>query len=129
MRGVSVHGRSILVVEDDAQLGSLYRTALGIAGFSVRLATDGLQALREIDADPPHLIVLDLSLPYVDGLAVRQELAAQAHTRDIPVVVVTGSPLDLSHLDVPCVMRKPVNPDDLVRAVHKCLLDGSANLI
>lgn len=121
-------GHSILVVEDDVQLSHLYRTALGIAGYTVRLAGDGLQALREIDADPPDLIVLDLSLPYVDGYAVRQELAAQAHTRHIPVVIVTGSPRDLSDLAVACLLRKPVSPDDLIDAVRRCLAAGAAGL-
>lgn len=111
----------MLIVEDDVPLGQLYRTALGLAGMRARLVTDGLQALREIDADPPDLIVLDLGLPYVSGTAVREELAAQVHTRDIPIVVVTGWPLELTSLNVPCVLRKPVAPDDVVEAVQRHL--------
>jgi DNA-binding response OmpR family regulator len=114
----------ILIVEDDEQLRQLYRTTLSLAGFDVRQAGDGLQALREIDRDPPDLIVLDLGLPNVSGFGVQQEIAAHAHTRDIPVVVVTGSTLDLKNLDVPCVLRKPVAPDDLVAAVRRCVASG-----
>jgi DNA-binding response OmpR family regulator len=118
----------ILIVEDDEQLRQLYRTTLSLAGFDVRQAGDGLQALREIDRDPPHLIVLDLGLPNVSGFGVQQEIAAHAHTRDIPVVVVTGSMLDLTNLDVPCVLRKPVAPDDLVAAVRRCVASGGPGI-
>jgi DNA-binding response OmpR family regulator len=120
-----VVGHGVLIVEDDLLLSQLYKTALGMAGFTVRQAADGLQALREIDADPPELIVLDLSLPVVDGFAVRQEVAAHAHTRDIPIVVVTGSTRDLDAMNVPCVLRKPVSPDRLVTTVRQCLAAGA----
>lgn len=118
----------ILIVEDDEQLRQLYRTTLSLAGFDVRQAGDGLHALREIDRDPPDLIVLDLGLPNVSGFGVQQEIAAHAHTRDIPVVVVTGSTLDLKHLDVPCVLRKPIAPDDLVAAVRRCVASGGPGI-
>lgn len=117
--------KTVLVVEDDEPLGRLFRAALGMAGFDVRIARNGLLALREIDHSPPDLIVLDLSLPYIDGLAVQQEIAGQAHTRHIPIIIVTGLTLDLSHLDVPCVLRKPVSPDELVATVRKCLASGA----
>lgn len=117
--------KSVLIVEDDELLSRLYRTALTMAGFDVRQAGDGLHALREIDASPPDLVVLDIGLPHVDGVAVRQEIAAHAHTRDIPIVVVTGSAMDFTLLEVPCVLRKPVAPDDLVQAVHRCLHTGA----
>lgn len=118
-------GHGVLIVEDDLLLSQLYKTALGMAGFTVRQAADGLQALREIDADPPELIVLDLSLPVVDGFAVRQEVAAHAHTRDIPIVIVTGSTRDLDAMNVPCVLRKPVSPDQLVATVRRCITAGA----
>jgi DNA-binding response OmpR family regulator len=115
----------VLIVEDDLLLSQLFKTALSLAGYEVRQASDGLHALREIDADPPALIVLDLSLPLVDGFAVRQEVAAHGHTRDIPIVIVTGSAQDLDALNVPCVLRKPVSPDQLVEAVRRCMASGA----
>ena len=69
----------------------MYRTALRVAGYLVQEAADGFEALRSLDADPPDLVVLDLPLPRLDGYAVRQELKSQAHTRHIPIVVVTGA--------------------------------------
>lgn len=120
--------RSILVVEDDVALSRLFRTALGVAGFEIRLAANGLEALRELDSNPPDLVVLDLNLPYIDGLAVQQEIAAHAYTRRIPIVIATGSTMDLSHLDVQCVLRKPISPDELVATVQRCLASGAPRL-
>ena len=115
----------ILVVEDDHALRRMYRTALAIAGFDVIEAEDGLSALRQIELDPPSLVVLDLMLPTVSGLIVQQEIAAHAHTRNIPIVIVTGSTQALGDVVVPCVLRKPVSPDRLIQAVQACLLSGA----
>jgi DNA-binding response OmpR family regulator len=113
--------RTLLLVEDDAPLRQQYRIALAFEGFEVREAATGLDAITSIDRWPPDLIVLDLMLPTVNGFEVLQELAAQAHTREIPVVVVTGSPERLDYLDVACVLRKPISPDDLIRTVRRCI--------
>ena len=113
--------RIILVAEDDAGLRRLYRTALTLAGFDVDEAADGLDALRHIDHRRPDLVVLDIGLPAVNGVAVRQEIAAHAYTREIPVVVVTGTGMDLDYLNVACILRKPVEPDELVKTVRTCL--------
>lgn len=116
---------TILIVEDDDHLRRMFRTVLTIEGYAVEEASDGPGALHRIHHDPPDLVVLDLSLPTVSGLIVQQEIAAHAHTRHIPVVIVTGSPHNLDHLDVPCVLRKPVDPEKLVRTVRQCLRSGS----
>ena len=113
--------KAILVVEDDADLRRLFRTALVIEGFSVTEAVDGLDALRKLDEYLPDLVVLDLGLPLIDGFSVHAEIASRASTRHLAVVVVTGSQIDLGTLDVACVLRKPVEPDTLVETVRKCL--------
>jgi DNA-binding response OmpR family regulator len=119
--------QTILIVEDDDELRRMYRFALALAHFDVREAGDGLDALQALERQAPDLIVLDLGLPDVSGHIVRQELAAQAHTRDIPILVVTGSTETLNQLDVACVLRKPVSPDGLVTAVKRCLASGSSS--
>jgi two-component system response regulator MprA len=118
----------ILLVEDDEGLRRMFRTSLLLEGYDVLEAGDGLEALTRIDREPPDLIVLDLMLPSLSGVAVRQEIAAHALTRDIPIVVVTGSALNIDHLDVECVLRKPVGPEELVAAVKRCFHRGSPGL-
>ena len=117
--------KRILIVEDNADLRRLFRTALSLAGYEVEEAGDGLEALHQIENRPPDLVVLDLILRSLDGVSVQQELAARTLTSRIPVVIVTGSDIDLSTLDVACVLRKPVMPDELVSTVKRCLRSGA----
>lgn len=117
--------RLVLIVEDDVDLRRVWKLALHLEGFDVEEAGDGLNALRHLEERIPDLVVLDLGLPMLGGLSVQQEIAAHAVTRSIPVVIVTASSDDLSGIDVPCIMRKPVSPDELVYAVRSCLHSGA----
>ena len=122
---LAVATRTLLIVEDDDDLRRLYLTALRAAGYDVLEAATGLDALRRIDAQPPDLIVLDLMLPKVSGFGVLYDLSAQAHTRSIPVIVVTGTSEPVESPRVACVLRKPVDPDDLIAAIERCLASGT----
>jgi CheY-like chemotaxis protein len=123
-----VKRRTVLVVEDDHDLRASFRTTLALAGYLVREAPDGLHALRQIDLEPPDVVVLDLMLPNVSGLDVQHEIASNLGTHAIPIIVVTGTSLDLDHLTVSCILRKPVMPDELVLAVQRCLTARAAIL-
>jgi len=107
---------SVLVVEDNADLRYLFRIALATAGFTVREASDGYQALVALEEAPPDAMVLDLGLPRVSGFSVLQEIAARTDIRKPGVVVVTGLS-DIDPLDVE-VLHKPVEPPVLVAAVR-----------
>jgi DNA-binding response OmpR family regulator len=110
------------VVEDDAQLRLLYRRALQLDGFHVVSVGDGVDALRHIDDARPDVVVLDLGLPRLGGRDVHREVTGRVATRDIPIVVVTGSEApDLDPRDFACILRKPVNIESLVSAVRRCL--------
>jgi DNA-binding response OmpR family regulator len=122
---MSERRQTILIVEDDEDLRHLFRTALALAGYDVIEAGDGMEALRWIDQSPPDLVILDLLLPRISGLVVQQEIAAQAVTRQIPIVVITGSTMAADNLDVACFLRKPVSPEQLVETVHSCLASGA----
>ncbi len=113
--------KRILVVEDDTDLRRMFRTILTMEGFDVEEAGDGLDALRLVESRLPDLIVLDLVLRSLDGVSVQQELAARALTRQIPIVVVTGSTIETAALPVARVLRKPILPDELVKTVRHCL--------
>ncbi len=119
---------TLLIVEDDDDLRRMYRAALSLAGFEVIEAQDGLSALHILEQRTVNLVVLDLMLPTLDGLTVQQEIAAQASTRDVPIMIVTGSTLPLDDVKVPCILRKPVSPDELVLAVRQCLASGASSV-
>ena len=115
----------VLIVEDDVDLRAMFRTVLQLSGFAVREAGDGYQALNLIEQQPPDLILIDLGLPRLDGLTVQAEVSAQALTRDIPIVIVTGEERDLSSVKTACVLRKPVSSDQLLATVRRCLASGA----
>jgi two-component system chemotaxis response regulator CheY len=118
----------VLIVEDDPLARQMYRSALTFAGFDVIEAQDGLAALHILEQQTADIVLLDLNLPRLDGLTVQQEIAAHAHTRDIPIVIVTGSDAPLDHVNVPCILRKPVTSDDLITAVRRCLAAGASGV-
>lgn len=107
----------------------MFRMALSLAGYEVEEASDGLDALHLIDSQPPDLVVLDLMLRALDGVSVQQELAGRALTRNIPIVIVTGSDIDVEGVNVACLLRKPVMPDQLIKTVKTCLTRGSSSVV
>ena len=80
----------IVVVEDDADILHLLSYNLQSAGFGVRTAEDGYWALSLIRQDFPHLVILDLMIPELDGFEVCKELKRAAETRSIPVIMLTA---------------------------------------
>jgi two-component system chemotaxis response regulator CheY len=120
---------TVLVVEDDIDLRRMFRMALALAGFDVLEAGNGLDALRVLDSHPPEAVVLDLGLPIMSGVAVRQEIAAHAHTRHVPVIVVTGQPGNHDGLEPACLLRKPVSPERLVHVVKTCIAAGGGSAL
>ena len=117
---------TILIVEDDDDLREVFARALSLAGFRVREAADGPAALRLIESYPPDLVLLDIGLPTLDGLSVRDEILAHAETRDMPIVIVTaGADRHAHRLRDDCVLRKPVTTDRLIATVRDCLKAGA----
>jgi DNA-binding response OmpR family regulator len=111
----------VLIVEDDHDLRHLFSSWLALAGFEVETASDGISALQHADVRPPDLLLLDLGLPFLRGEHVANEFAAQAHTHDIPVVVVTGELVTAPPAAAACVLSKPVTAGQLVQTVQRCL--------
>jgi len=80
----------ILVVEDEEALAELLKYNLARAGYSVRVCTDGDEALLALREETPDLAILDWSLPGVSGLEICRRLRARPETRDVPVIMVTA---------------------------------------
>jgi two-component system KDP operon response regulator KdpE len=111
----------VLVVEDDPALRLMYRDALTAAGHSVLAVEDGLDALRILETRTPAAVVLDLGLPRLPGRDLHKEMVAHGLTERVPVVVVTADPVGIDEADFACVLRKPIDPDQLVSTVGECL--------
>jgi len=79
----------ILVIDDDAAVGAIYRAALELDGFSVTVATNGHDGLQQILGSRPHLVILDILMPVMDGWEVLGRL--QALEGPPPVIVATAA--------------------------------------
>lgn len=86
------HGmaKRILVVEDEAAMRSLLRTALEDAGFEVLEASDGEQGLAVAEAERPSLILLDIIMTKMDGITMLKGMRGQRWGKKIPVIILTN---------------------------------------
>jgi two-component system cell cycle sensor histidine kinase/response regulator CckA len=92
MKGKSMTNRcSILVVDDDPESLALLIDLLASEGYQVRPADSGKLALASVAARPPHLILLDIRMPDIDGFEVCRRLKASKFTRSIPVMIISAA--------------------------------------
>src|SRR5438876_1756589 len=115
--------QTILVVEDEASIASFVSLYLKNAGYSVRTSSTGGEALKQVIADQPALIVLDLNLPDIDGIEVCRRLRKNA---DVPILMLTARDEDVDKiigLEVGAddYLTKPFNPRELVARVKSVL--------
>jgi len=81
---------SILIVDDTAANLKLLSQILAEQGYAVRAATSGARALESARVTPPHLVLLDIRMPEMDGFEVCTRLKADAQTREIPVLFISA---------------------------------------
>jgi len=116
----------VLVVDDYADAREMYSEYLQFSGFDVVQAANGMEALERAVADHPDIILMDLSLPVMDGWEATRRLKADDRTANIPVVALTGHALagiSEGALRAGCdaFVTKPCLPEDLVREIRKVL--------
>ncbi len=114
---------SILIVEDESSIASFVALYLKNAGYGVRTAARGAEALDQIASDPPSLVVLDLMLPDIDGIEVCRRIRRSS---DVPILMLTARDEDVDKiigLEVGAddYMTKPFNPRELVSRVKSIL--------
>jgi len=83
-------GKTVLVVEDDNFLIKAYEAHLAKAGFHVRTALDGVEAVESLKKVMPDIILLDLVMPRMDGFDVLEEMQKKSEWKKIPIVVVSN---------------------------------------
>src|SRR5260221_4638220 len=116
----------LLVVEDNTELLELMRLGLKQAGFTIRTATNGFEALKKARSLKPDLIILDLVLPELDGFAVCEALKRGADTATIPIIMMTGLTSEFTRYagmesGADEYVTKPVGPEQLVPRIKQQL--------
>ena len=117
--------RRVLVIEDDPTIRRLIVESLADSGIDVLAAVDGTHALRSALAVPPSVVVLDLSLPEMDGADfVERWRTRHPEALGVPIVVVSGrqdAGEIATKLGATQLFKKPFMVDELVRVVSRAL--------
>src|SRR5688572_24423120 len=85
-----LNGKRLLIVEDDMFLREAFRMMLEDAGYEILEAETGEEAVSTVQANRPHLVLLDLGLPDRSGLDVAREIKGNSLTADTVIVALTG---------------------------------------
>jgi len=120
----------VLLAEDFEDARELYRDYLEFSGFSVHTANNGREAIALALTLQPDLILMDASMPVLDGWQATRELKANEATKHIPVVALTAHAFDDARQEAKAVgcdgfVTKPCLPDDLVAKVRETLEGGA----
>ena len=116
----------VLIVDDTADTRELYALYFGSRGYVVRTAHDGLSGIEAALRLRPDVIVMDLSMPGVDGLAATRRLKADPRTRAVPLMILTGFPMraiaeGVLEAGADAFLTKPCLPEDLEQHVRRLL--------
>lgn len=125
------HKPTVLIVDDDLTLLNLLRMHVSSAGLAVQVAADAEVAIRSVLEHPPDLILLDLGLPYLDGMEVLAALKSDPASKDIPVIVFTGHDnereyLQAQNLGADGFLRKPIDRTRLVNEIFSRIAQKAA---
>jgi CheY-like chemotaxis protein len=123
-----MNGPLVLVVDDDPDILDAICDILDGEGYRVARARHGLEALERVDEEEPSLILLDLMMPVMDGLAFAQALRARPLARRIPIVVISadGNPQRAAAVGAQGYLAKPFDIDALMSHISR--MTGGAPL-
>ena len=123
--------KRILLVDDEPDFASLVQGNLEKEGFEVEVAYDGVEGLKQVKANPPDAIVLDVMMPEKDGYQMCSELKADEKYADIPVLMLTAvadrvtstrySYYDGMSMEADDYLPKPASAEDITESIKRLL--------
>jgi PAS domain S-box-containing protein len=126
---IAKESKTILVVDDDPHIRELLRQALEAQSYTVHEARDGMDALSQVKAARPDLIVLDVMMPQINGFDVAAVLKNDPQTMDIPIIILSiiedterGYGLGIDRY-----LTKPVNTPGLLHDIEQLLSQGTSS--
>jgi CheY-like chemotaxis protein len=120
-------GKKILIVDDEEDIRTYLSALLADQGFETILAKDGEEAWKQVEANSPDLITLDISMPEKSGIKFYREMKASERWKKIPIIIVTGVSEDMrkflsSRHQIPPpegYLAKPVNREEIMSLIQK----------
>jgi two-component system response regulator VicR len=119
--------RRVIYIEDEPEMIDLVRLILNRRGYEIIGANGGREGLDMVRQQIPDLVLLDLMMPDMDGWDVYQQMKADEHTQNIPVIVITAKAqsidkvLGLHIAKVDDYISKPFSPQELVDSVGRVM--------
>ena len=117
--------RMILVVDDSPDARELWRVWLTYRGFDVIEARNGAEAVEQVTRHVPDLVLMDLTMPVMNGLEALRVLRARQGASALPIIIVSGEGADAAQrareLGSDAFMMKPVAPEVLLEHIHLLL--------
>ncbi|WIG60567.1 MAG: hypothetical protein OJF49_003315 [Ktedonobacterales bacterium] len=116
---------TILIIDDDTGLRETLRSLLELEGYTVAMASDGLDALRQLDRVMPKAILLDVRMPRMDGYEFLEELRRLGRRDEFPIIVLTADTLAqarMARVGVEGFLAKPFDIDDLLNKIEEVRL-------
>ena|ERR1700722_11218226 len=116
--------KQILVVDDDQLMHRLFQHHLERAGYQVLSAFNGREALEIAARQLPQLVVMDIMMPDIDGLAALRELKKSEATKSIPVIIITANSHHLTRKEsetcgAAIFLTKPFSPTQLINEIRR----------
>ena len=111
----------VLVVDDDAPILTLMKTILREFGFETRLASSGQAALQSAREQTPDLILVDKNMPGMTGEEVIHAMRVQAPLAHIPILILSGEPIDageLARIGATAAVQKPFDVPSLIDQIR-----------
>ncbi|MBD2523271.1 PAS domain S-box protein [Nostoc sp. FACHB-133] len=126
---VNKNRKTILVVDDDANIRELLRQQLENEGYNVQEGKDGVDAIHQIKIARPDLILLDVMMPQINGFDVAAVLKNDPQTADIPIIILSiiENKERGYHIGIDRYLTKPINTEKLLNEIGSLLYQGTSS--
>lgn len=120
---------SVLVIDDEPKIRSMLKDMLGLMGYDVYEATDGVDGLEKVAEHHPDAIILDVMMPRMDGLTMCRQLRQNPESSTLPVIMISGKTdfgAEQAGLDAGATKYffKPIGMGDLMSSLRELIPNG-----
>ena len=121
---MTVHSRCILIIDDDAAVLDHVGKVLRNAGFNTVAASNGLDGLKKLNSVETHLIILDVTMPELDGLQTCRMIRATDKHKNVPILILTSrgditDMMEARKVGADDYLVKPVDPELLLKKINR----------